>query len=304
MKTTCLFIIFCLLISFYSFGQFFNNWLKLPSPSSYVRVGNLAITGNKVTVEATFNRTTAWSGADVWQGDLVSKHLNPDDCNYLLRPGSAEITTTNGYFKTPVICLSELNKTYHAAMVYDGSTLKFYRNGFLMSQVAATGNLIQNNWQTQIGLIYIPDLKENFIGYINEVRIWNISRTQDQVRTYMNQPLPNPQTTTGLLAYYTFDNLLNKQGNPAWNGTLGGTAAINQTNLNCAFMADSCGVTNLCSKPQLILVTSKTYVLPKQFNSQVIYQECNLINGILEMARLTTIVKHRQKLTMILEFMR
>ena len=54
---------------------------------------------------------------------------------------NAEITTSNGYFRTPDICEIELNKTYHAAMTYDGVTLKFYRNGYLMSQVAATGNL-------------------------------------------------------------------------------------------------------------------------------------------------------------------
>lgn len=39
-----------------------------------------------------------------------------------------------------------------------------------------------------------------------------------------------------------FDNLINKQGNPAWDGTLGGSATINQTNPNCSFIADSCGI--------------------------------------------------------------
>jgi gliding motility-associated-like protein len=240
MRIICSFFA-ALFIPSLSFGQC-NNWLELPSYRSYVRIGDLDITGNKVTVEATFNRTIAWSGADVWQGDLVSKHDNPNDCNYLLRPGSAEITTTNGYFKTPAICPIELNKTYHVALVYDGSILKFYRNGFLMSQVPASGDLLQNNWQTQIGLFYNEVLPENFIGYINEVRIWNIARTQSEIKTYMNQSLPNPQTTPGLLAYYTFDNLLNKQGNTAWNGTVGGSAAINKANPNCAFVPDSCGI--------------------------------------------------------------
>ena len=242
MKTTCLIFVTCLLISLHSIGQSCNNWLELPNQPSYVRIGDLDITGNKVTVEAIFNRTAAWNGVDLYQGDLVSKHDGPNDCNYLLRPSSAEIATSNGYFKTPVICPIELNKTYHAAMVYDGSTLKFYRNGFLMSQTAATGNLVQNDWQTQIGLYFNLITQTQFIGYINEVRIWKIDRTQTEIRAYMNQPLPNPQTATGLLAYYTFDNLMNKQGNVAWNGTLGGGAAINKTNPNCAFVADSCSI--------------------------------------------------------------
>ena len=219
------------------------NWLRLPSQPSFVRVGDLDITGNKVTIEATITRTTPWNGSDVFQGDVVSKHESANDCNYLLRPSSAEITTTNGYFKTPTVCPIQLNKTYHVALVYDGATLKFYRNGFLLSQIPASGNLIQNNWQTQIGLYFNGITQENFIGYINEVRIWNIARSQHELQAYMNSSLPSPTTTPGLLAYYTFDNLFNKQGNPAWNGSIGGSATINQTNSICSFTADSCTTT-------------------------------------------------------------
>jgi gliding motility-associated-like protein len=230
-----------------------NNWLKLPSQPSYFRIGDLDVTGDKITVEASFNRTAPWSGTDLFQGDLVSKHQDPSDCNYLLRPGSAEITTTNGYFKTPEICQIELNKTYHVAMVYDGVTLKFYRNGFLMSQMAASGNLVQNNWQTQVGLYFNQLTQEQFIGYINEVRIWNIARTQNEIKAYMDQSLPNPQTTSGLLAYYTFDNLVNKQGNATWNGVLGGNATINETNPNCTHILDSCKVLSTNVQPSFVI---------------------------------------------------
>ena len=150
-----------------------NNWLNTASKPSYAQVGQINITGDKITVEAVFNRTTAYSGGLLYAGDLVSKHNTPADVNYLLRPNDAEITTSNGYFRTPDICEIELNKTYHVAMVYNGTTLKFYRNGFLMSQVAATGNLFQNSWKTQIGYYEPGVVNTNFIGYINEVRIWN-----------------------------------------------------------------------------------------------------------------------------------
>ncbi|MBK6990428.1 MAG: hypothetical protein IPH34_00760 [Chitinophagaceae bacterium] len=217
-----------------------NNWLNLPSYQSYVNVGDLDITGNKITVEAIFCRTAPYTNGYIWAGDLVSKHVDPIDVNYLLRPNNTEITTTNGYFSTPPICEIELNKVYHAAMVYDGSTLKFYRNGFLMSSVPVSGNMLQNNHQTRIGLYDDIVHNTNLIGYMNEVRIWNVARTQTEIQTYMNNPLPSPPSQTGLLAYYTFDNLLNKQGNPAWNGTLGGAASINQTIPNCNFFVDSC----------------------------------------------------------------
>ncbi len=219
-----------------------NNWLSTPSQPSYADMGQINVTGNKITVEATFNRTTPYVGGLLYAGDLVSKHNTPSDCNYLLRPNDAEITTSNGYFRTPDICEIELNKTYHVAMVYDGATLKFYRNGFLMSQVAATGTLFQNNWTTRVGFYQPQTYNQNFIGYINEVRIWNVAKSQSAIRTYMSSSLPTPTTQPGLVAYYTFDDLVNKQGNAGYNGTLGGSATINKVNPSCSFISDSCNL--------------------------------------------------------------
>jgi gliding motility-associated-like protein len=224
-----------------------NSWLNLPSYQSYVSVGDLDVPGNTITVEALFSRTAPYSNGYNWAGDLVSKHVDPVDVNYLLRPNNAEITTTNGYFTTPPICEIELNKVYHAAMVYDGSSLKFYRNGYLMSSVPATGNMFQNNHQTRIGLYDALFYNTNLIGYINEVRIWNVARSQVQIKNFMNTSLPTPTTQTGLLAYYTFDNLINKQGNAAWNGSLAGSATINALNPTCTFVADTCA-TNTCTQ--------------------------------------------------------
>ena len=231
-----------------------NNWLSNPVYGSYFDIGQLNVTGHTFTAEALIYRTTPYSGGLHYAGEIVSKHESPADVNYLLRPNNAEITTIGGhYYSTPDICEIKLNKMYHVAMVYDGSTLKFYRNGFLMSQVAASGDLIQNNWRTQIGFYQSEFVNTNFIGYINEVRIWNVARTQAEIRAYMNTSLPSPTTQTGLLAYYTFDNLLNKQGNSTFDGKLLGSAAINQSIPNCTLTIDSCDV---------VVNTPTTPVLP------------------------------------------
>jgi gliding motility-associated-like protein len=234
-------VLISLFYSILSYTQVCDNWLQTPVAGSRVSVSDVDVTGFQITVEAMINRTQPYSGGYLWAGDIVSKHINPTDANYLLRPNSAEITTTNGYFVTPGICEISLNKTYHVAMVYDGSTLKFYRNGFLMSQVAASGNLYQNDFETWIGYYNAQLHNTSFIGYINDVRIWNVARTQAQIRSTMNIPLASPTTIPGLVGYYTFNNLVNKQGNTAFNGVLGGAATINTTNPTCAtFIADSC----------------------------------------------------------------
>jgi hypothetical protein len=222
-----------------------NNWLHTQVVGQSVTVGDLDISGNQITVEGNFNCSAFPVGTgNIWE-EIVSKHSGTPDCNYALRMNMAAITTTNGFFITPASCDNiSLNKTYHAAMVYDGTTLKFYRDGFLMSQVAASGNLILNNLLTTIGdYAYNNPQGTNFQGYLNEVRIWNVARTQAQIRLYMNTSIPDPPNSPGLVAYYTFDNTLNKQGNTAWNGTINGGATINNTNPNCTFELDSCART-------------------------------------------------------------
>ena len=92
------FLLVLLFLKCICFGQLnipCNNWLNLPSFQSYVNVGDLDVPGNKITVEAIFCRTAPYSNGYNWAGDLVSKHVDPIDVNYLLRPNNAEITTTN-----------------------------------------------------------------------------------------------------------------------------------------------------------------------------------------------------------------
>jgi gliding motility-associated-like protein len=249
-----------------------TNWLGLPGQPSYADVGNLNITGNQLTIEAEINRTASYTEGTPEEGDIVSKHSDLTDVNYLLRPNHAYISTTDGNFATPDICDISLNKTYHVAMVYDGTTLKFYRNGFLMSQVPATGNLIQNAWNTRIGYYFNQALNENFIGYINEVRIWNVARTQAEIQANLNTSLPAPASQPGLQAYYIFSDMLNKQGNPAWNGILGGSAAITQTNPDCSFVAD-----NTCCPPVQATFTGNN-ICPGQTGTLTIFPVSTHLN--------------------------
>jgi gliding motility-associated-like protein len=219
-----------------------TNWLKAPSYLSSVSVGDLDVSGNQLTVEATFSSSSVFNPS-LQLGKIVSKHTGPSDVNYSLMAYTAEITTTNGYVNTPPACFPVNDKVYHVAMVYNGAVLKFYRNGFLLSSIPWSGNLVTNDLLTTIACgPNSPGAAYQQLGYINEVRIWNVARTQAQLQTYMSGSLPSPTTQAGLLGYYTFDNLVNKQGNAAYNGTINGGASINQPNPNCSFVADSCAV--------------------------------------------------------------
>lgn len=195
-----------------------------PGGGSYVNLGDLDVTGNQITVEALVMSV----GPSV---NIVSKHTNPGNVNYLLRPGGVEITTTNGYIAAPANFSPSPNECYHVAFTYNGSTLNYYVNGCLASTVAHSGNLVTNDLATAIGNQSACQC-EAWNGYIDEVRIWNVARAEADIQANMFD-LPNPTTQTGLLAYYKFDgDYTNAQGNATWNGTPVGTPQLLQ-NTTC-----------------------------------------------------------------------
>lgn len=225
-------------------SQSCNDWLRVPTLGAQVNIGDLDISGSQLTVEAQFNRTEPLNSG-LYYGSLVSKHTDQTNVNYSLLPNGCEITTSiSGYKAIFQSCPVMLNRTYHVAMVYNGSMLRFYRDGYLLSETPCSGNIVNNNLIATIGqLAGGNNFTDNqFLGYINEVRIWNTARSQAQLTAYMAGALPSPASQPGLIAYYSFNNLVNKQGNSNWNGVLSGSAAINQVNPNCQITPDSCGI--------------------------------------------------------------
>jgi gliding motility-associated-like protein len=202
---------------FANFSKLAAQSLLLTTSPQWVDIGDLDVAGNQLTVEALVYKT---GGVNV-----LSKHTNPADVNYLLRMATFELTTTTGFhFMTNPYVMNN-NQWYHIAGTYDGATIKYYVNGCLVISQAATGNLVTQNLITAIGNISCCS-NEQFYGNIDELRVWNIARSQAQIQANMNN-LPSPTTQLGLLAYYQFtNNLLNAQGNATFNGIAQGAAVV------------------------------------------------------------------------------
>lgn len=228
MKKQLLVAAFVLILSITSFSQ---QWLYFPSGinNNRVDVGNLSITGSSITIEAliTLNNSTPLPVAF----DIVSKHYSISDCNYLFRPTEFAIRTSSGFISlgNPIhLCLDE---TYHVAGTYDGDSIKYYINGVQVASQHWTGTLTQNTHTTGIGNMYTnSNYYEQFIGYIDEVRIWNVVRSKVDIAANMYN-LSNPTSQTGLVAYYKFEgNFNNIQGNSAFDGVAVGSQILNPTN--------------------------------------------------------------------------
>jgi gliding motility-associated-like protein len=211
---------FFLALVYSNFSAFSQSSLStFPAPAQrWLAVGDLDVGGTQLTVEALYKR-----GANGNIQNILSKHLDPSNVNYLLRANNFQMTTSNG-FKVVNSSIPVVNNVwYHIAATYDGASIKLYINGCLVADSAHTGTIVTNDFVAAIGTRSASPGTDHFRGSIDELRVWNVVRTQPQILQNMNN-LSNPTTQTGLLAYYKFDgDYLNIQGNASFNGIPQGT---------------------------------------------------------------------------------
>jgi len=218
-------IVIAILIHTVTFGQQWLHFSTIAS-SDWINLNDLDVSGNAITLEALVSArdTSQLNGLNI-----ISKHTDFNDVNYILRPNRFEITTSVGYTvaESPVrLCPDSV---YHLSGTYDGDSARFYVNGVVVTSVAHSGTLITNNQLAAIGNRSSLS-NEQFKGYIDEVRIWNVARSQPELSTNM-YTLANPTTQLGLIAYYQFEgNYTNIQGNTSWNGGVIGSQSTLSTN--------------------------------------------------------------------------
>ena len=154
-----------------------------------------------------------------WLGGIISKYHTPGANGYMLRLtyqspytglGFDELVTSTGILSA--------NQWYHIAAVKNGGQRKLYINGAEFSLSGSALSVTANNNSVRIGSDYGGRF---FDGRIDEVRIWNVSRTQDQIIAAMDT---DPTQETGLVAYFNFnegsgDTLFDISGN-GHNGLL------------------------------------------------------------------------------------
>ena len=118
----------------------------------------------------------------------------------------------------------------HVAGTWDGATLKVYVNGELEGTKAWSNTVTGSNNSVLVGKYY-GNSTQNFSGYMDEVRIWSVARTEQEIRDNMYKELDNPGSEANLVAYYQFNegvasqtsDDLSQNNNTA---VLGGTLAI------------------------------------------------------------------------------
>ncbi len=200
-----------------------DNYLEIYPWANLDRVRNMT----QITMEALVYPRTL--------DKLISSVMGIEG-KFLIRIGDAgissnqiQLATSSGNFTSTKLQL-QTNTWTHIAMTYDRSTgeIKFYLNGKLAYETSGspsiniTGNGSDRNFL--VGKSY--DDNRDFDGYISEVRVWDVVRTQEEIAASIYTVDP---TSAGLVAYWKFDegagaNVADTSGNgntlKAQNGPL------------------------------------------------------------------------------------
>jgi hypothetical protein len=160
--------------------------------------------------------------------NVISKSSSSQNVSYIFPRTDDGWNTFSAYFtfngtgwtivNTPY---TSLNSWHHVAMTYDGSNVRIYMDGTLVKTQAASGSITTNTNPLYIG--NQNGYPEFYGGSVDEVRIWNVVRSQAQIQANMNNELTGSES--GLVAYYKFN-----EGTPAGNNTAITTTADSSPN--------------------------------------------------------------------------
>ncbi|MBL0097112.1 MAG: T9SS type A sorting domain-containing protein [Bacteroidetes bacterium] len=176
-----------------------------------------------ITVEAWINATT-WRNS-IADGSIIAKDIDAPNRGYVLRcgkNGSIEfMISDNGSWKSaasPSVMLT--NRWYHIAGVFDGSYVILYINGEMIARTPAAALSVS---PTDLLIGESPTWSgRTFNGRMDEIRIWNIARSQNDIQSNMATSFAG--TEPGLAAYYKLDEGLgNSTVNDATSGANNGT---------------------------------------------------------------------------------
>ncbi|MBV2196428.1 MAG: T9SS type A sorting domain-containing protein [Flavobacterium sp.] len=199
-------------------------------------VVNLGTTTSSLLNNSNFLTVEAWIKVPnvVGTKTIVGNHVGWGGTQFNLRVINNTLNAFlgDGYYGVSSAAGTIVADTWtHVSMVYDDTTLKIYINGVVVGSTSVPSgySLANTSPQTFIGNSVFGG--EIFQGDIDEVRIWNIVKTVEQLNGSKNCELQDAEP--GLLAYYKFNQGVSQANNSTIN-TLNATVGPNGTLTNFA----------------------------------------------------------------------
>lgn len=188
--------------------------------------------------------------------------------------------------------VSATNLYQHIVGTFDGSQLKFYQNGILVSTVNFSGNLFYDNQNLLFGKgkegETLPGSDIFLNGKIDDIGIWNRALSQQEITNMYNGVTYSDtcnavsgSLVNGLVGYWPFCGNANDDSGNGNNGTVSGaTLTIDRFgNPNSAYNFDGVIGTHINVPLQQNLQGDKSFSCWLQLPETFINPYCNFITG-------------------------
>lgn len=211
-----------------------NRVLSLDGEEDYVHVvdsQSLHSFTNAITIEAWLKASSFYS-EDGYINSVIRKSITKGVENFFLRfrndAGKPVVEMSIGYDIETLRAPYEfaVGTWYHLAGTYDGSAMTVFANGVSIESNKVSGPPYIDKSDLFIGR-GDPEFSfgEYFHGELDEIRIWNVARSPEEIRAAMSTPLTGKEE--GLVAYWNFDDGTAKDLSGHGNdGVLNGDAKI------------------------------------------------------------------------------
>ena len=197
-----------------------SNAISFTNPVSYVEIPNYSgLNVNQLTLEAWIYTENLPQYQHVFfKGDhqyLIQLYYGQ------VRFGSRD--SAFGYKELHSSTNVPINAWTHVAVTHDGSVKRIYINGELAGTESQAGLYTGDPNNALIGQHYTSRVSQfNFYGNIDEVRIWSVAKTQEEIAATMNKEVA--PDSPNLTAYFKMDESAGttalNSASPANSGTL------------------------------------------------------------------------------------
>jgi hypothetical protein len=141
------------------------------------------------------------------EGEYEFARFSDGSIRYAIKTGPSVWTWNNTFFNAPE------NAWTHIALVYDQANVKAFFNGVLFSVIPFSGLIADQHPDANDFRIGNRQLTSGqpFTGVIDEVRVWNIARGEQQIKsTYLSKLSESYYSSadSGLIGYWIFDEII------------------------------------------------------------------------------------------------
>jgi len=179
---------------------FEDNYFSAKLTNDTIDVSNKGIVlGSTFTQEVWISPSQKGKKDQLLIGDIFSESKNRPPTIWLSDYGKTIMYgfgTGSSYYSTTVDSVISTPGWYHVATTFDGTNYKLFLNGEEVWSTTRNRNLIPAN--TSIKTIGV-----NFLGEMDDLRLWDVARTESEIKADMNKRLTGSESN--LVAYYPMD---------------------------------------------------------------------------------------------------